>query len=103
MKYRVRSPEFIWTPCVQLYSMAEAWQPTHPHMGSYTRALLVSQDRRHLFKTPAESGCSVIRRVENTDPGVFEVAVWCSEMLERDLKDGTDVKWQRRTLTGKGI
>jgi hypothetical protein len=23
-----------------------------PHLGSYTRALLVSQDRRHLFVTP---------------------------------------------------
>ncbi len=42
--------------------------------------------------TFAESGCSVIRRVENSDPDGFEGAVWCSEMLERDLKDGTGVK-----------
>ncbi len=26
--------------------------PLPPHLGSYTRALLVSQDRRHLFVTP---------------------------------------------------
>ncbi len=26
--------------------------PPFPHLGSYTRALLVSQDRRHLFVTP---------------------------------------------------
>ncbi len=26
--------------------------PPPPHLGSYTRALLVSQDRRHLFVTP---------------------------------------------------
>jgi hypothetical protein len=26
--------------------------PIPPHLGSYTRALLVSQDRRHLFVTP---------------------------------------------------
>ncbi len=26
--------------------------PPPPHMGSYTRALLVSQDRRHLFVIP---------------------------------------------------
>jgi hypothetical protein len=26
--------------------------PLPPHMGSYTRALLVSQDKRHLFVTP---------------------------------------------------
>ncbi len=39
---------------VQLYSLAETPQlpPLPPHLGSYTRALLVSQDRRHLFVTP---------------------------------------------------
>jgi hypothetical protein len=36
-----------------LYSLAESPQlPLPPHLGSYTRALLVSQDRRHLFVTP---------------------------------------------------
>ncbi len=29
-----------------------ATTPLPPHLGSYTRALLVSQDRRHLFVTP---------------------------------------------------
>jgi hypothetical protein len=32
-----------------------AWDPATPpppHLGSYTRPLLVSQDRRHLFVTP---------------------------------------------------
>jgi hypothetical protein len=39
---------------VQLYSLAETPQPQPlpPHLVSYTRALLVSQDRRHLFMTP---------------------------------------------------
>jgi hypothetical protein len=39
---------------VQLYSLSETLQlpPFPPHLGSYTRALLVSQDRRHLFVTP---------------------------------------------------
>jgi hypothetical protein len=47
--------------CVQLYSLAEAPQPNHspspnpPHLGFYTMALLVSQDRRHLFVTPCSS------------------------------------------------
>jgi hypothetical protein len=36
--------------CVQLYSLAETPHPP-PHLGSYTRALLVSKDRRHLFVT----------------------------------------------------
>jgi hypothetical protein len=39
--------------CVKLYSLAETPQlPPPPHLGSNTRALLVSQDRRHLFITP---------------------------------------------------
>jgi hypothetical protein len=32
-----------------------------PHLGPYTRALLVSQDRRHLFVTPARYRASVTR------------------------------------------
>jgi hypothetical protein len=52
-KYGVRSTNFIWAPCAQLYSLAEnPATPPPPHLGSYTRALLVSQDRRHLFVTP---------------------------------------------------
>ena len=42
--------------CVQLYSLAENPQPplppVPPHWGSYTRALLVSKDRGHVFVTP---------------------------------------------------
>ncbi len=36
--------------------MAEITQllPSPPHLGSYTRTLLVSQDRRHLFVTPCK-------------------------------------------------
>ncbi len=52
-RYGVRSPKFIWAPCAQLYSLAETPQTPHtPHLGSWTRALLVNQDRRHLFLTP---------------------------------------------------
>jgi hypothetical protein len=42
------------TWCAQLYSLAEAPQlpPISPHWVSYTRALLVGKDRRHLFVTP---------------------------------------------------
>ncbi len=57
VKNGVRSPKFIWASCVHLYSLAETPQPQHPppppsHLGSYTRALLVCQNRRHLFVTP---------------------------------------------------
>jgi hypothetical protein len=46
----------IWAPCAQLYSLVETPQlPPTPHLGSYKRAILVSQDR-HLFVTPWEIG-----------------------------------------------
>ncbi len=35
-----------------LFGSDPATPPLPPHLGSYTRALLVSQDRRHLFLTP---------------------------------------------------
>jgi hypothetical protein len=44
----------IWAP---VYTVGTDWlrhrnSPLPPHLASYTRALLVSQDRRHLFITP---------------------------------------------------
>ncbi len=52
VKYGVRSPNFIWASCAQLYSVAETPQlPPPPHFGSYSRALLISQDRQHLLVT----------------------------------------------------
>jgi hypothetical protein len=50
--YEVRSPKFIWATCAQLYALAETPPRNPPHLGSNTMALLVSQDRRHLFVTP---------------------------------------------------
>jgi hypothetical protein len=51
VKYGVKYQKFIWAPCAQLYcDLATSTLPLH--LGSYTRALLVSQDRRHLFVTP---------------------------------------------------
>jgi hypothetical protein len=44
----VRSPKFICAPCTNRLRP----RPHPPHLGSYTRALLVIQDRRHLFMTP---------------------------------------------------
>ncbi len=47
---------FIWAPCAQLYPFAETPQPPPPppafELIQYTRALLICQDRRHLFVTP---------------------------------------------------
>jgi hypothetical protein len=53
---RYGSPKFIWAPCAQLYSLAETPQQAPPspalELMYSTRALMVSQDRRHLFVTP---------------------------------------------------
>ncbi len=51
VKYGVRSPKFIWAPRAQLYSLTKTPQPPPlpQHLGSYSRALLVIQDRRHHF------------------------------------------------------
>jgi hypothetical protein len=58
VKYGVRSPKVIWAP---LYSCTHWLRPRNsplpPHLGSYTKALLVSQGRRHLFVTPWRVGC----------------------------------------------
>ncbi len=58
VKYGIRSPKFNWShKCTAvLIGWAETQQPPPApipsHLGSYTRALLISQDRRHLFVTP---------------------------------------------------
>jgi hypothetical protein len=51
--YGVRSPKFTWAPRAQLYLLAETSQLPPPAFGLiYERALLVSQERRHLFVSP---------------------------------------------------
>ncbi len=52
--YGVRSPKFIWAPChVMWIAVLIGWDPAiplpPPHLDPYTRALLVSKDKRHLF------------------------------------------------------
>ncbi len=62
--------------CAQLYSLAEIPQPLppppHPHLGSYTRALLLSQDRWHLFVTtwlnPAHVLLYIMTKISIEDP-----------------------------------
>ncbi len=63
--------------CAQLYSLAETPQPLPPppptpgnYLGSYTRALLVSQDRRHLFAIPwaIGSGIKALRELIHNNP-----------------------------------
>jgi hypothetical protein len=45
-----------------------------PHLGSYTRALLVSQDRRHLFVTPCGYPTLAKRNqdLQNPPPNAFQ-------------------------------
>jgi hypothetical protein len=38
VKYRVRSPKFIWAPCAHLYSLAETpQQPPYPRIWAHIR------------------------------------------------------------------
>jgi hypothetical protein len=52
--------------CIAVLMAENPPTPTLPPLGSYTRALLVSQDRRHLFVTPwiEENLSCVSQRVE---------------------------------------
>ncbi len=52
VKYGVWSPKFIWAPVHSCTLWLRPRNPPPPQLGSYTRALLVSQDRRHLLVTP---------------------------------------------------
>ncbi len=65
----LRSPKLSGFHGSQLYSLAETPQPPPPpHLGSYRRTPLVSQDRRHLLWTPGSwymkkyvlCGCSTL-------------------------------------------
>jgi hypothetical protein len=64
--YRVRSSKLTWAPSAQLYTANGS--PYHPHYVSfsvvyrlYTRTLLVSLNRRHLFVTPCfNDSCSFL-------------------------------------------
>ncbi len=67
LKYGVTSSKFIWASCAcahtaQLYWLrpSNSYPPPPPHLGSYTRALLVSQDRRHLFVTPSRRNGGIL-------------------------------------------
>ncbi len=73
--YRVRSPKYIFAPCVQLYSLAETPQPPALPplpLGSYTRALLVSQDRQRLFVTQWPPGADK----QSTYVCGIQISVW---------------------------
>ena len=63
----------IWAPCAQLYSLAETPQTPAlpPRLCSYKRALLVSQDRRHLFVTPFNARIDYIPPVRD-----LEFSLW---------------------------
>ncbi len=68
VKYGVWSPKFIWA---SVYSCSH-WQiprnpPSPPHLGSNTRALLVSQDRRHLFVTPCLPASAISQPIGSND------------------------------------
>ncbi len=73
VKYGDRSSKFTWAPvysCTHWLRLPQS-PPSPPQLGSYTRALLASQDRRHLFVNP----CS----------NIFGVLLWHSFQLQPPL------------------
>jgi len=59
--------------CAHMHSLAKSETPatpSPPHLGSYTRALQVSQDRRHLFVTPWNK---ILERVACSDKIIVTV------------------------------
>ncbi len=86
VKYEVRSPKFIWAP---VYSCTHWLRPCNPpplpqHLGSFTRALLVSHDRRHLFVTPCLKLLPIILRSQ----------IWSCMKVKRLFRIRTEVKIQ---------
>ncbi len=70
--------------CAQLYSLAEIQQPPPhfpPHLGLYTRGLLVSQDSRHLFVTPIIS-VQEIFNLENYSSRIAVMFEQCKTPLQ---------------------
>ncbi len=61
VKYRIRSPKFIWAP---VYSCTHWLRPRNPPSLRIwaLRALLVSRDRRHLFVTPWNQAKTPLKR-----------------------------------------
>jgi hypothetical protein len=68
----VRSPKFI---LALVYSCTHWLRPRHsptpPHLGSYTRALLVSKDRRHLFVSTCFRLFLVVDALVNLDQWLY--------------------------------
>ncbi len=46
--------------------------PPPPHLGSYSRALLGSQDRRHLFVTPCIIPIMIVHKIDTTRSGKYK-------------------------------
>ncbi len=108
--YAVRSPSLFG---LQVYSIAQriGWDPVTPitppppsHLGSYTRALLVSQDRRRLFVTPCSYGNLPPNFLTSSwkGGGIYVECVWqrnmftlCSPQFQAGANNpATLLKWQ---------
>ncbi len=81
VKYGVRSLNFLLGSCIKALI---GWEPVTtpplfpPHLGACTRALLVSQDRWHLFVTPRSAlnmFLNALRLFVSRRPGIWECTV----------------------------
>ncbi len=74
-----------WAPvysCCHWLRSRNSPPPLPPHLGSYTRALLVSQDRRHLFDTPwVYSLCKIKNRIQEHFPFSRDNLRWAKPLV----------------------
>jgi hypothetical protein len=67
-------PSLFWLHVHSCTHWLRPRNPPPPHLGSYTRALLVSQDRRHLFVTPC-----MLRTVFELSGELIQYSNWLLE------------------------
>jgi hypothetical protein len=87
LKYGIRSQSFFGLLCTTVLIVLPP-----PHLGSYSRALLVSQDRRHLFVTPCKTGSALkVRRLEGTADGKINIKACLLLLLYLNSPSGFSV------------
>jgi hypothetical protein len=74
--------------CTAIYSLAETPKPTArpPHLDSDTRALLVSQDRRHLFVTSCLRVINTVGDISKGLTNTLKLAKRIYKMKDSDIR-----------------
>jgi hypothetical protein len=74
--------------CAQLYSLAETPAAPTPRIWAHARALMLSQDRRHLFVTPSCSSHIVVTQVSGLFQNVLAPCIYKGNILSSLYRRG---------------